>query len=117
MRNLYLVVDSYNTFVTALDVLPNNKLTLEYVKGKVLASSEESEQTALKTVQYPNKQNYIECIYRPKIKHMERACYFLRNEIHSDNKIQKALMKGYVSVFHETINKKTGLQTKVPQAI
>lgn len=62
MRHYYLVVDSYNTFLTALDVLPNNKLTLEYVKGKVLASSEESEQTALKTVQCPNKQNYFECI-------------------------------------------------------
>jgi len=75
--------ESYENLVTALDARPDDELTLEYVKGKLVdefkrrAESNDRSETALKALNLNKTKNSTEtreCFFCKKVGHLKKDC-------------------------------------------
>lgn len=92
--------DTYSTLVTALDARPDDELTLEYVKGKLIdefnRKKENSSEVALNTNKFKNfnrNKEKRECNYCHRKGHLKKDCYFLRKDS-KKNQAQVATEEG-----------------------
>lgn len=72
--------DSYSTLVTALDTRPDDELTLEYVKGKLMDEYARKcnggqEEVALNVKRNTEVQESRECYYCHRKGHLKKDCY------------------------------------------